>query len=109
GDRIGWREAWLRSSFDILFSMLSGVASFLALAAIADADYYGVGWAQRAQNLHANQPPWLYWTDIAGQVWIWSEVIVMLTNRRRRALHDFIAGTVVVAEPRIIQAELQPT
>jgi uncharacterized RDD family membrane protein YckC len=30
------------------------------------------------------------------QVWIWIELIVMLTNRRRRALHDFIAGTVVI-------------
>jgi uncharacterized RDD family membrane protein YckC len=29
-----------------------------------------------------------------------SEVIVMLCNKRRRALHDFIAGTVVIALPK---------
>ncbi|WP_255590049.1 hypothetical protein [Marinicella meishanensis] len=29
-------------------------------------------------------------------VWYWSELLVMLTNERRRALHDFIAGTVVI-------------
>jgi uncharacterized RDD family membrane protein YckC len=28
--------------------------------------------------------------------WLASEFIVLLLNRRRRALHDFIAGTVVV-------------
>ncbi len=34
--------------------------------------------------------------SFALNVWIWSEVIVLLFNRRKRALHDFIAGTVVV-------------
>jgi len=27
---------------------------------------------------------------------LWSEFVVLLTNRKRRALHDFIAGTVVI-------------
>ena len=27
---------------------------------------------------------------------MWSEFIVMMTNDKRRALHDFIAGTVVI-------------
>lgn len=29
-------------------------------------------------------------------VWFVAEVLTMLTNERRRALHDFIAGTVVI-------------
>lgn len=29
-------------------------------------------------------------------LWFVAEVLTMLTNERRRALHDFIAGTVVV-------------
>ena len=37
------------------------------------------------------------------QIWIWSEFVVLLFNRRKRAIHDFIAGTVVIlkefAEP----------
>jgi uncharacterized RDD family membrane protein YckC len=32
----------------------------------------------------------------AGFVWFLVEVVTMLTNEKRRALHDFIAGTVVV-------------
>src|SRR5262245_26350252 len=36
GERIGWREAWLRSSFDVVFSVLGVLASLIALAAIAD-------------------------------------------------------------------------
>jgi uncharacterized RDD family membrane protein YckC len=101
GERIGWREAWLRSSVDLVFAVFGVIGSFVALAAVPDSDYYGVGWMQRAHNLAAHQPVWLGWTFTAGQIWIWSEVVVMLFNRRRRALHDFLAGTVVISERRI--------
>jgi len=105
GERIGWREALLRSSVDLFFSALGIIGTFVALATIADTDYYGVGWMQRAQNLAAHQPAWLGWTVAATQVWVWSEVVVMLFNKRRRALHDFIAGTVVTSEQRIPDAQ----
>jgi uncharacterized RDD family membrane protein YckC len=100
GERIGWREAWLRSSVDLVLSLVGVIGTFMALAVISDADYYGVGWLRRAENLAAVQPRWLGWAGTAAQIWVWSEVIVMLFNKRRRALHDFIAGTVVVSEQR---------
>ena len=105
GERIGWREAWLRSSVEVLFSALGVAGSFVALATIADTDYYGVGWMQRGQNLAAHEPAWLAWTATVTQIWVWSEVVVMLFNKRRRALHDFIAGTVVTSEQRIPDAQ----
>ena len=37
---------------------------------------------------------------LTGAGWFWAEVLTMLTNRRRRAIHDFIAGTVVVRIPQ---------
>ena len=106
-ERIGWPEAWLRSSVDVAFAALGAISLFIALAAITDAQYYGVGWRQRAQTLQALEPAWLAWTYTASQVWIWSEVVVMLFNKRRRALHDFIAGTVVTPEQRISDAQAQ--
>jgi uncharacterized RDD family membrane protein YckC len=33
---------------------------------------------------------------ITDSLWSWAEIITMLTNKKRRAIHDFIAGTVVV-------------
>ena len=107
GERIGWREAWLRSSVDLAFAALGVIPSFVALAAISDAEYYGVTWMRRASNLQAYQPAWHAWTFAAGQIWAWSEVIVMLFNTRRRAVHDFIAGTVVTSEQRISDAQTQ--
>jgi uncharacterized RDD family membrane protein YckC len=38
--------------------------------------------------------------DNCYNVWLVSEYIVMLTNKRRRSLHDLIAGTVVIHEVR---------
>jgi uncharacterized RDD family membrane protein YckC len=49
---------------------------------------------------------------ITDTLWSWAEIITMLTNKKRRAVHDFIAGTVVVRtqflEARaVISQELQ--
>jgi uncharacterized RDD family membrane protein YckC len=98
GDRIGWREAWLRSSVDVAISIVTSIGMLWALTAIRDADYYRVDWLECQRNLHALQPDWVGWAVAAGQCWYWSELVVMLFNRKRRALHDFLAGTVVVAE-----------
>lgn len=98
GEKITWQEAWLRSSVDSLFAVFAIISAFVALTTISDADYYSVDWTQRTQNLLAHEPAWLSWASTAAQVWVWSEVIVILFNRKRRALHDFIAGTVVIDE-----------
>ena len=106
GERIGWREAWLRSSVDVAFAILGVISLFVALGAIPDAKYYGVGWIDRGRNLRALEPSWRGWTSHMSQIWIWSEVIVMLFNKRRRALHDFIAGTVVTADRKTAEREM---
>jgi uncharacterized RDD family membrane protein YckC len=36
----------------------------------------------------------------ASFIYDWSEIIVLLTNKKRRAIHDYIAGTVVIHDPR---------
>ena len=36
----------------------------------------------------------------AGLAWTVLELVTMLTNRKRRAVHDYIGGTVVVRVPR---------
>lgn len=101
GEPIGWREAWLRDSVGIAFGVLGCVASLVALAAIADDHYYGVGLVRRVDNLEALRPAWIRSVNTIAQVWAWSEVVVMLFNKRRRSLHDFIAGTIVTAKAKV--------
>jgi len=37
-------------------------------------------------------------------VWVYGELIVLLTNKKRRALHDFLAGTVVIRSAKAHEA-----
>jgi len=98
GEPLRWREAWLRSVFDVCFMTVSTLGWGVALISIADSKYYGVGWSARNVNLLTQEPVWAAWAANVDSAWIGSEVVTMLFNKQRRALHDFIAGTVVVSE-----------
>jgi len=96
GSAIGWRQALLRSSVDMIFGALGIVAFVMALKTIPDDQFYGLTWQARLKNIGAFKPAAFSWSDGAEAIWSWSEVVVMLFNAKRRALHDFIAGTVVI-------------
>jgi uncharacterized RDD family membrane protein YckC len=95
GARIGWREALLRSSVEILFGTIASVSDLVARTQLPEADW-AKGWMEKIKLIQTLEPSWGDWAAYALGVWIWSEVVTMLFNRKRRALHDFIAGTVVV-------------
>jgi uncharacterized RDD family membrane protein YckC len=105
GEPLRWREAWLRSAFDLCFVFVSTIGQIAAMIAIANSEYYGVGWSTRSANLAAHEPTWATLAMKFGTIWVFSEVVTMLFNKRRRALHDFVAGTVVVSERRQGAAE----
>jgi uncharacterized RDD family membrane protein YckC len=95
GDPISWRQAFLRFSVDAILGVALAGSSLLGLLRISASEYETLSWMERAQRLNELSPS----SDLltyATNVWIWSEVIVLLFNRRRRALHDFIAGTLVI-------------
>lgn len=96
GAKIGWLEAWKRSSVDIGFSLLMLCVEVWALTQVNGEQYSAAAFAKRMHLLRSYYPSWVYMVTIAQNVWIWSEVVVLLFNERKRALHDFIAGTVVI-------------
>ena len=52
-----------------------------------------------AERWAETMPGLLNWMGVLnwiGLLWFCTELVTMLTNRKRRALHDFIAGSVVV-------------
>lgn len=100
GSVINYATAFLRAAPEHLFWLVSIVGLALGRAAINDPDFLALDVIERARVIDEHAPDWRQPVDIAQQLWFWSEFLVLLTNRRRRALHDFIAGTVVVVEPR---------
>jgi uncharacterized RDD family membrane protein YckC len=100
GAPIGWREALLRASVETVFGTIASLSDLVARIQLPEADWTQ-GWREKFKLIQTLEPSWGDWAGYALGVWIWSEVVTMLFNRKRRALHDFIAGTVVV---RVIAA-----
>jgi len=87
--KISWRQALLREGIPTLVSLgFIGYEVYAILVGKDSLDPLSAG-ETVPQNL-----TWL----ISGlpALWFLAEVLTMLTNKKRRALHDFIAGTVVV-------------
>lgn len=96
GSRIGFKQALLRSSVDMIFSLVAVTVQVIAILKV-DADLYlAAGMIERSFLTLPLIPSWYGLLDTLSQCWYWSEIVVLLFNKRRRGLHDFIAGTVVI-------------
>jgi len=96
GQPIDWQEAILRH---IVLLILTLLASIIMIVTIMEADeetYTSLGWLERSQYLMTLSPGFFKFYNWTNNIWIYSEFIVLLTNKRKRAIHDFIAGTVIV-------------
>jgi len=81
--RITFRQSFLRESPWVMLVMAAWILAGVALATAT-----------------ASTPLWiliniLRWCSF---VWYLVEIVTMLTNEKRRAVHDYIAGTVVVRD-----------
>ena len=97
GSKIGWTEAIARSAVDMVFALVAICVAMWALIQVSGEDYANAsGFLERVVLLESYEPSWVSQIEIVTQVWMWSELIVLLLNKGKRALHDFIAGTIVI-------------
>ena len=96
GEPVAYREAILRYFPDFLFGLLLDISSLVALFHMSDVEYFSLSKIARYDRIIELAPSWYQTMKLLSQVWFCSELIVLLTNKKRRAVHDFIAGTVVV-------------
>jgi uncharacterized RDD family membrane protein YckC len=96
GSNIQLKHAVLRSSVDLGFSFFVLIAQVIAISNAQPETYLSSGYVERANLIVPLFPSWHQPIDILGQIWFWSELIVLLFNKRKRAIHDFIAGTIVI-------------
>jgi uncharacterized RDD family membrane protein YckC len=92
------RAAILRYSVIYLLSLLSALAMVFASFKLTEESYSGVSYFLKMTALQAAAPSWNAWVMGAMYAWFLATAIVMLCNRKRRSVHDFIAGTVVLRE-----------
>ena len=97
GTKINWKEAWLRSAVDMIFTLISLYVIILMLMMIDRERYIEIqNTIERSQFIVSYYPDWYPTLGNFQNVWLWLNVIVLFFNKRKRAIHDFIAGTVVV-------------
>lgn len=96
GEDIQYRQAFMRHSVDVVLAALSAAAFTLALLSIKKTGFVPGDWHQLNVLFHNSLPAWWNSVKAATQTWVFSELIVLLTNKEKRSVHDFIAGTVVV-------------
>ncbi len=109
GSDVGYREAILRYSVLFFITLLMSVALIPVLLEMTDTIYFSMSLTERALYMVERAPSWYKFTTTAMNIWIWSEFLVMLTNKKRRALHDFMAGTVVINKHALIMSGKQDT
>lgn len=105
GTPVGWREAILRHIVQFLLGFVGMIALAIPLLNMTDAEFASRGIWERHQLMIQLAPFWYKLMNWANNVWIWSEFIVLLLNKRKRALHDFVAGTLVIKKKYEIIAE----
>ena len=96
GSPISLKAAAIRHSVLFILTTLSTMAIIVAINRMSDSDYYSLGYLDRSRKIMQLVPAWYSFVNVIMQIWIWSEFIVMLTNKKRMAVHDFMANTVVV-------------
>ncbi len=96
GSAITAKAATLRYSVLFALTVLASIAMAMGVLNMTNEEYFSLGYVARSQRLVESAPAWYKAVAILTQIWVWGEFITMLFNKRRRAVHDFIAGTVVV-------------
>ncbi len=96
GEPVGYYEALLRYFPEFIFGLLISIGLIFPLFQMSDVEYHALSFMERSKRIVELAPSWYRPLQIAQTIWVWGELIVLLTNRKRRALHDFIARTVVV-------------
>ena len=96
GAPVTTQAAILRYSVQIALAALSTLGLAMAGFNVTDEEFQSAGYLQKITTLSTHAPAWNTVVTWSAQGWYVLGAIVMLCNDKRRAVHDFIAGTVVI-------------
>jgi len=96
GEPIGWKESFLRHLIVFLLTIYVSIVTISAISQADEATFESLSWLQQSQYITSLLPILFAVFTWLNNIWTWGELIVLLTNARKRAVHDYIAGTVIV-------------
>ena len=96
GARATWRAIWIRHSPDVALATISAIGVVYIHASLLFGELSHLTFMKALEASTATTPTFFRVVDNLETLWIWSEVVVMLLNEKRQALHDLMARTVVI-------------
>lgn len=96
GEPIGWKEAFMRHVVLLALTLFSIIIMIYCVLQADKTTFNSYSWLQQTNYLMTFAPVSFIISAWLNNVWIYSEFIVLLLNERKRAVHDYIAGTVIV-------------
>jgi len=105
GESIDYKTAALRNIVDIGSSILYTILTLAALTTIPDIKWIKLTASTRSMTLLHTFPTFHTILTCALSLWVFANVISILLTKKKRALHDFIAGTMVIYPKRLRETE----
>ena len=65
--------------------------------------YVQIAFYGQSEEITLQESPWFFYFGVVLLAWAFLEIVSMLFNKKRRAVHDFIAGSVVVKTNSLTQ------
>jgi uncharacterized RDD family membrane protein YckC len=101
GSPISWGRSLLRNSVESILSLWFLVLEIQTINRIPMGEFLGLEVSKRAEFIFNHLPPAASDIDLMLKVFVYSEFVVIFLNKRKRAIHDYIAGTLVIHDPRL--------
>lgn len=101
GSSAGLGRAFLRNSVETLLTTVVLALELVAVTRVAPAEFAAADLDKRPGLVDAFVPQTAVYVAWATQAFVLSEFVVLFLNKKKRAIHDFIAGTVVVHDPAL--------
>ena len=96
GSAITLRESFLRCCVELAFSILTSVIWTMVILSISKTTFESLPLFEGFKLVNDSMPTWGAWTNNLYTIWALIAFIVLLFNKKKRAIQDFIAGTVVI-------------
>ena len=101
GASAGLWNAFLRNSVETILVTVVLVLELIAASKVLPAEYAASDAVKRKELIEAFIPHTATYVSWFTQAFVLSEFVVLFLNKKKRAIHDFIAGTVVVHDPKL--------
>jgi len=95
GSRLTWKGTWLRSCPVIAIYIVAGAGSAYSINSIPPDSFMLASYTQKGRLVREHKPSWAQLSSQASLIWVFAEAVVLGASKQKRAIHDFLGGTIV--------------